>query len=497
MKFIKSSIVCYLLSIICAFAADLFFDAEPVQGGINVFDASDTFSEIYQKLDDVAWSGKNISVALEAIENINPRAQIAATDERVVLVWGDTIIASYPRPLPRDWDAFGEITTALVIKLREHDAAFAKLSQNAMYEAVVSALVRGINEGGRYIFGTDAGADDGKILTSVGIEGALDARGNFRVRGVYQGSPRDNSGIRDGDLITTINGASVGDDVMDALSGFNSGTLKLGLLTPAGDKNIVLRRASVVLADADIVARQETGDKRQGILEIIVHKISDNAVAIVNEAWAKHNPQKIILDMRAARGDDEIAAAKFAGLFLGQVPVMRVEERALTETEIVPGGNAITNAPVVVLVSNTTRGTAEIIAASFYENNRGVIVGTPTAGNARGATIIELSNGGALELMNKSLKTGRGNIIHGRGLFPIVCLSNIRSDSQQAAFFVNVINGEFDARDFNKDTEVSAYAVRRGCPVITSGADEDASAAAVAAKILTDDKVYKQLVYSH
>ena len=162
--------------------------------------------------------------------------------------------------------------------------------------------------------------------------------------------------------------------------------------------------------------------------------------------------------------------------------------------EVVPGGAAVTQAPVVVLMSDQTRGTAEAIAAAFYENNRGILVGTPTRGAARIATQIDLNNGGALELLNKSVKTGTGRVIDGRGVFPIICLSNIRSASQQEAFFLNVLNGDFRATDFNSKTDVPAADIRRGCPVITSGADEDALSTAVAVKILTDKKVYNRLM---
>ena len=97
-------------------------------------------------------------------------------------------------------------------------------------------------------------------------------------------------------------------------------------------------------------------------------------------------------------------------------------------------------------------------------------------------------------MLNKSLKTGLGRTIDGRGIFPIVCLSNIRSSQQQNAFFLNVINNDFSARDFNKEANIRPQDVRRGCPVVTSGVDEDALAIAVAAKILTDDKIYGRLL---
>lgn len=479
-------------------ADSLFFEDEAIQDGLAVFDVSKNFAEIYQKLDGVNWAGKNLNVAIESLESLNPKAHIAATDERVVLVWGDEIIANYPRPNVADWNGFGEITTALILKMRAKDQGLHSLSENEMYQVVVDSLVRGIDENGRYVFSKAAEiAEDGRLLTSMGIEGARDERGNFRVTGIYKGAPADLAGIRQGDLIVQINGKTlpmVSDmEMAQVLSGFNSGTAKIKLLTPTGEKDVVLRRATVVTADADIVHRANPDDG--GILEIVVHKVSDAAVSIVNEVLARYpDLSGIVLDLRAAVGDDERAAAKLAGLFIGKKPIMRIVETAKDEVEVVPGADAVTNAPTVVVVSNMTRGTAEAVAGAFYENARGVLIGTPTNGSARIATRIDLDNGGALELLNKSIKTGKGHSIDGRGIFPIVCLSNIRSSQQQQAFFLNVINNDFNVRDFNKEPDVSAAEIRRGCPVITSGADEDAVTTAVSVKILIDKKLYNNLM---
>ena len=499
MRMIKFVAWMFLATVAMPACADsLFFEDEPVQDGLNVFDVSATFADIYEKLDGVKWGGKNINVAIESLESLNPNAHIAATDERVVLVWRDAIIANYPRPADKDWDAFGEITTALVLKLRANDPVLRHASTSEMYQLVVDSLMRGIDENGRYIYSRAAEiAEDGRLLTSVGLTGARDARGNWRVHGVVKGSPADTAGVRAGDLISGINGRVVAQmsdaELESVMNGFNSGTSKMKLLTPAGARDVVLRRASIVLADTDIVHR--TNSDNGAILEIVVHRVSDNAAAIINEALAKYpDVSGIILDMRAATGDDERAAAKLAGLFIGARPVMRIVETAMDEVEVIPGGDAVTDAPIVVLMSDMTRGTAEAVVAALYENARGVLVGTPTAGAARIATRIDLANGGALELLNKSIKTGSGRNIDGRGIFPIVCLSNIRSSNQQDAFFLNVINNDFNAQDFNQDDKIAADVVRRGCPVITSGTDEDALAAAVAVKILTDGKVYNRLV---
>ena len=480
-------------------AADSLFQNSQVIDGIEVAKVSDVFADIYEKLDGVNWAGKNINVAIENLESLNPKAHIAATGERVVLVWGDELIANYPYPAEKNWQEYGQITTALIMHMREQDSRLRSLRDVELYDVVVNALLSGVDENGSYIYSKDMiNNADTKILTSIGFDGGRDERGNFRVTGVFKDSPADVSGIHEGDIISEINGQRVSKmtdgDISAVLSGYNSGTSKLKLLTPTGNKNVTLRRATVVLADADIIYRGLDGDKG-GILEIIVHKISDGAVDIINEALAKHiDATGIILDLRTSVGDNEKAAAKLAGLFIGQKPVMRIAETAFDELEVVPGGEAVTEAPVVVLISDTTRGTAEAVAAAFYENKRGVLIGTPTAGHSRIASLIDLKNGGVLELFNKSVKTGLGNVLDGRGVFPLVCLSNIRNESQQEVFFLNVMNGEFNAHDYNKDTNVNVKSLRKACPKITSGTDEDNVSMAVSVKILTDKQIYKELM---
>ncbi len=493
---LATGLICFP-GLLCA--SELFYDDAKYIDGINVHAVSDVFADIYEKLDGVNWAGKNVGVAIENLEKINPDAHIAATGERAVLVWGDELIANYPYPESKDWKAYGEITTALILKMREKDKQLHSLPETSLYQVVVNALLSGIDQNGTYVYSRDAINDaDTRILTSIGFDGGRDFKSNFRITGVYKDSPADIAGIHEGDIISEVNGKRVAQmsdaDMSAVLSGYNSGTVKIKLLTPFGNRNVTLRRATVVLADADIIHRAKNATT-DGILEIVVHKVSDGAVDIVNEALAKYNDVGgIILDLRTAKGDDEKAAAKMAGLFMGSVPVMRIRETAVDELEIIPGGEAITKAPVVVLISDNTSGTSEAIASAFYENKRGVLIGTPTAGRARIASHIDLNNGGVLVLLNKSVKTGKGNSIDGRGVFPLVCLSNIRNTQQREAFFLNIINGDFNARDYNSNKNVDVKALRKACPNITSGEDEDSMASAVSLKILTDKNIYNELM---
>ena len=186
--------------VICA--SELFHDDIKIQDGIDVHAVSDVFADIYEKLDGVNWAGKNIDVAIEALEKINSNAHIASTGERAVLVWGDELIANYPYPENKDWKAYGEITTALILKMREKDEQLRALPVSGLYQVVVNALLSSIDQNGTYVYSRDAINDgDTRILTSIGFDGGRDFKSNFRITGVSKDSPADIAGIHEGDII--------------------------------------------------------------------------------------------------------------------------------------------------------------------------------------------------------------------------------------------------------------------------------------------------------
>jgi carboxyl-terminal processing protease len=486
------------LFIVSANAAEIFNTDEPVIDGLPVLEMSKTFADIYEKLDSVKWGGKDIRIAIESIENVESDIKIADTGNRVVVVSKDTIIGNWPRPKDGDWDNFGQITTAIILKLREQNPSIANMDEPMIYKTVVGAIMKGVNENGKYIYSKkEEESKDPHVLTSLGIAGVRTSNGNYILNTIFSGSPADTAGLEDGDILISANGVLLKDlsdmEVLGLFNGFSSGTIKIKAIgTNKKEKNVSLRRATVVIADTDIVLLK--GEKN--ILQIIVHKISDNTVDIVLDALNKYDGtiDGIYLDMRGTTGDDERAMAKLAGMFLGQVPVARIVSDSDADLEIIPGGDAISDVPVVVAVSSATSGTAEALAFAFYENNTGVIIGMPTAGVAKLKTRVDLLNGGALELQNRVIKTGKNKSVDGRGFFPMVCLSNIRTSDQKDVFLVNVKNHEWNVRDFNTDETIDPKTVRKGCPNIKNGEDEDNVASAVVMDILFNSDVYKSLI---
>ncbi|MDR1027546.1 MAG: PDZ domain-containing protein [Rickettsiales bacterium] len=454
---------------------------------------SETFADIYETLDGVKWGGKDMRVALESLENIAPKIKIAATDQRVVVLRANDIIGNWPRPADKDWKSYGEITTAIISKL----APRSTIPASEIYRAAITAMMRGINESGKYTAPRTL-SDDPHVLTTLGIAGVRTTSGDYVINTIFKGSSADAAGLEEGDILTMANGRRLRDlsdmEVLGLFNGFSSGTIKVRAIgRDRKEKSATLRRASIILADADVVLMNTNAGG--SILEIIVHKITPGAVDIIMNALDIYKSEiaGIYLDLRATGGDDETAFAQLAGLLVGQVPVALMSEVATDDVEIIPSNEPMAaGVPIVAAVSNATNGAAEALAFALWENNAAVVIGVPTAGRAKLLSKLPLKNGGTLELLNREIKSGQGRKIDGRGFFPLVCLSNIRTADQKDAFVLNIKNREYAAKDFN-DAQFDPAEIRRGCPNIKSGADEDAAASAVAMDILLAPEVYNRL----
>ncbi len=73
---------------------------------------------------------------------------------------------------------------------------------------------------------------------------------------------------------------------------------------------------------------------------------------------------------------------------------------------------------IVVLVDNVTASAAEIFAAALKENNRALVVGEKTSGQALPSVSVDLATGAYLTYPIANYKTHQGNLIEGNGLTP-------------------------------------------------------------------------------
>jgi carboxyl-terminal processing protease len=85
--------------------------------------------------------------------------------------------------------------------------------------------------------------------------------------------------------------------------------------------------------------------------------------------------------------------------------------------------------PVVVLIDGKSASAAEVTAAALQDRGRAIIVGTSSFGKGTVQTVIRLPNEGEITLTWSRLIAPSGYILHGLGVFPMICTSGIDGNS--------------------------------------------------------------------
>jgi carboxyl-terminal processing protease len=130
------------------------------------------------------------------------------------------------------------------------------------------------------------------------------------------------------------------------------------------------------------------------------------------DALLKKGATNIILDLRYSAGGEESEAVGLANLFLdsgtiGYVQGQKFEKKLLQANP----KDALTKAPLAVLINQGTGGAAEIVAGALADNHRGTLIGVKTFGSGSVQRLMPLENGSALLLSVAKYYTPSGKEI--------------------------------------------------------------------------------------
>ncbi len=115
-----------------------------------------------------------------------------------------------------------------------------------------------------------------------------------------------------------------------------------------------------------------------------------------------------VLDLRFADGTNFAAAAEVAGRFLGdgqELFTLKSSENGIQvfhANSTVKSGSSeapdLTSTPLMLLVNEQTRGSAEALAGALRAQDRGIVIGSKTAGSAAAWQNVKLADGRTLRL---------------------------------------------------------------------------------------------------
>ena len=131
----------------------------------------------------------------------------------------------------------------------------------------------------------------------------------------------------------------------------------------------------------------------------------------------KRGAKAFVLDLRGNGGGLVSEAQLVASAFLRSGKIVTTKGRSVPERTLNASGDPVVpTQPLVVLVDKGTASASEIVTGALQDRHRAKVVGTQTFGKGVFQEVIELSNGGALDITAGQYFTPNGRNLGGKGV---------------------------------------------------------------------------------
>jgi carboxyl-terminal processing protease len=257
-------------------------------------------------------------------------------------------------------------------------------------------------------------------FSGIGLAVSQDHRG-LRVETVYDGSPAKRAGIRPGDVIVDAAGRSLTGRNQEEAVSFIKGPpgSRVKVTWTRGDdrftKTITRSTVSVPVVASEM---DRAGSCKAGVVRLA--QFSSGAHAELYAALKreqKRGAKAFVLDLRGNGGGLVSEAQLVASAFLRSGKIVTTKGRSVPERTLSATGDAVVpTQPLVVLVDKGTASASEIVTGALQDHKRAKVVGERTFGKGVFQQVIELSNGGALDITAGQYFTPNGRNLGGRGV---------------------------------------------------------------------------------
>ena len=253
---------------------------------------------------------------------------------------------------------------------------------------------------------------------------------------VYEGTPAEEAGIRDGDQIVKVNDTvSTSEELSDLVQkirGEEGTTVHLKIYRASTKKTfeVDVERKNVELPS--ITSKMLDG----GIGYIQISEFQSETEEQFKSALAdlkKQGMKSLIVDVRSNPGGLITAAANILDQILPEGTVVYTEDKYGKREDYTSDSKCL-KCPIAVLVNENSASASEIFAGAIKDYNYGTLIGTKTFGKGIVQTVFPLEDGDAVKITTAKYYTPKGNYIHGVGIEPDINLTYKYSGPEDEAY---------------------------------------------------------------
>lgn len=270
------------------------------------------------------------------------------------------------------------------------------------------------------------------IYFGIGAYIQMDLTTGFgRINGVISGTPAEEAGLRENDLIYMINdevaqGLELS-EIVARIKGEEGTTVHLTIYREGEEDylefDVVRKQIESPTVNYEMMENQIGYIQITEFDEVTLDQFTE-ALAVVKGSGAKG----LILDLRSNPGGSLSVVVDIARQILPEGLIVYTEDRAGKRVEYSCDGQHELKIPLVVLINGNSASASEILAGAVKDYGVGTLVGTKTFGKGIVQRILPLTDGTALKLTVSAYYTPKGNNIHNIGIEPDIECEYDRDD---------------------------------------------------------------------
>ena len=256
--------------------------------------------------------------------------------------------------------------------------------------------------------------------------------GKIYIVNVIKGSPADSSGLKQGDMLVSVDNHQIKGKSIFQVAQYIKGALNesvtLVILRDGQKLTKKIKRAEIKVKTVEC----KKLDKNTGYIHILSFIGNETPVEFISALDKVKDTKGLILDLRGNTGGLFQNAVFVANLFLKSGDIVNVIGRdGLSSSYRVQENQFVYDKPLVVLVDGDSASASEIVSGALKDNNRAKIVGTKTFGKGVVQKIYALPNQMGMNLTIAKYLTPSGRDINEKGIEPDYEVTFTREDVQK------------------------------------------------------------------
>ena len=264
--------------------------------------------------------------------------------------------------------------------------------------------------------------------------------GDNVVTSVVEDGPAAKAGVREGDIVLSIDGHDCTNLYSGQLSEFVDGdvgtTLKMIVRRENEEKMLSITRDYIEVQNVESEMIDEENKIGYLKLKIFATNSYDQFVDALS-SLENNGIRSLIIDVRDNPGGHLLQTRQILSLFFDKKTVLYQLESNGSRKKVYSSSKDVRTYPIVVLINGDTASSAEILTACFQENYDGAtVIGTNSYGKGNVQKSLSLSSGSSVKFTVQKWFTPKGNSISNVGVTPDVILQ------QSPTYYINFLREE-------------------------------------------------------